>query len=1064
MKIDHTHRAGLLLLILFVSTLIAPRTALGVWRMGGNHLLPVSDAHNSNARGVYPSGDGGVIAVGVLHTYQLHRDQRFGPIAQRVDTDGELDWAWDVHDLRVGWVDEVTFCSDGEGGFIIAYVPGYLDSYDLEPIRVERYGPDGELVWSVEPLGPDLSDVSLKLLPSYDGGAYLRWIERREGQLPVWKVRRLDFQGQWSWTFPPAMIRPDVTSEKFITDFVQPGHGYTGVWVTDPPTVEAVRISKDGDHAWGDGRVIVEDRWATTLDDMNVRVFPGTVGDFHILYTVSSGIDFYDETRYLQRVGSDGAALWGPKGVVWAQRRGIYEPPVESPAVMAHTPLEGGGIAFGLEYRVATYTYARRGLRLLDGQGEVLRNPIFTADEWGTISDIASDGSGGLYVIQGNWFQHLDADWNPLLPGNGLEVRPGTLISTAPGQPLVHWQPHWDGRERLGIKPFQRFDVYVPDGGESWSADSVQEVRWTTPGYDRVDIDVSYDGGASWAPIAWNVADTGVYRWTIPDLTTFEASVRIRPDDRTELETASRSAFWVRPRGEAFGAPAGEIFLSFDETKRVQWAQLAPLTPFDFYLQARLDSTRWASGSPDSQQGILGWEASIDLPPEVLVTQRTLVDPLALNVNSETDSWVVGTGHPIAVGQQPETLLHYRAVLLESAGQNLAIGLDGVGGSSFETVGGPGSVPGWAAAQPTGECPNACLRMFDPRWRSAGLLLQPTTSYSQPLRLSMSRIAVEAGERFEFPLLASVHDLGPLPRPQDLERLELAVEWDPTVIEVEDVVAADASLAAAVDAEITPGLATIVVQPSQPISRESILDLEFVIHGQARLRDAITDVTFVEGQANDSHGDFVGLDFRHGSVETQCVDPDCRGVGVAVSGFTARQVDGAVRLQWTSTLPTESLRLVGRCETSSWTVPIPAAEGLECDVLDRPPVERGRLEYRLIVDSSVASPSEAAVARASLQFEAPRTDLALLAPVTLGAGRGIRLGFRLDRARSVILTVYGIDGRRVREVTRADFGPGTHEVVWNGQDDRGQSVATGVYLLRMQANGDERTTKVLLLD
>ena len=38
-----------------------------------------------------------------------------------------------------------------------------------------------------------------------------------------------------------------------------------------------------------------------------------------------------------------------------------------------------------------------------------------------------------------------------------------------------------------------------------------------------------------------------------------------------------------------------------------------------------------------------------------------------------------------------------------------------------------------------------------------------------------------------------------------------------------------------------------------------------------------------------------------------------------------------------------------------------------------------------------------------------------------------------------------------------------HSVVWNGDDDSGRSVATGVYLLRMETPDMAQTRKMLLM-
>lgn len=60
------------------------------------------------------------------------------------------------------------------------------------------------------------------------------------------------------------------------------------------------------------------------------------------------------------------------------------------------------------------------------------------------------------------------------------------------------------------------------------------------------------------------------------------------------------------------------------------------------------------------------------------------------------------------------------------------------------------------------------------------------------------------------------------------------------------------------------------------------------------------------------------------------------------------------------------------------------------------------------------------------------------------------------------LTVFDAGGRRVRGLGEA-FGPGLHEVSWDGTDDRGHSVKAGVYFYRLEAGGARFTRRLVLV-
>jgi hypothetical protein len=63
----------------------------------------------------------------------------------------------------------------------------------------------------------------------------------------------------------------------------------------------------------------------------------------------------------------------------------------------------------------------------------------------------------------------------------------------------------------------------------------------------------------------------------------------------------------------------------------------------------------------------------------------------------------------------------------------------------------------------------------------------------------------------------------------------------------------------------------------------------------------------------------------------------------------------------------------------------------------------------------------------------------------------------------VRLSLVGIDGRMVRMVADAPFPTGIHEASWDGRDESGHSVATGVYFVRLEWQGRSETRKVAVV-
>ncbi|MCK5595828.1 MAG: T9SS type A sorting domain-containing protein, partial [Candidatus Eisenbacteria sp.] len=63
----------------------------------------------------------------------------------------------------------------------------------------------------------------------------------------------------------------------------------------------------------------------------------------------------------------------------------------------------------------------------------------------------------------------------------------------------------------------------------------------------------------------------------------------------------------------------------------------------------------------------------------------------------------------------------------------------------------------------------------------------------------------------------------------------------------------------------------------------------------------------------------------------------------------------------------------------------------------------------------------------------------------------------------VRLAVYNVAGRLVRTLVDGEVDPGYHSVVWDGRDNSGVEVGSGVYFCRMEAEGFDDTTKMVLL-
>jgi flagellar hook assembly protein FlgD len=76
-------------------------------------------------------------------------------------------------------------------------------------------------------------------------------------------------------------------------------------------------------------------------------------------------------------------------------------------------------------------------------------------------------------------------------------------------------------------------------------------------------------------------------------------------------------------------------------------------------------------------------------------------------------------------------------------------------------------------------------------------------------------------------------------------------------------------------------------------------------------------------------------------------------------------------------------------------------------------------------------------------------------PYAVPGGAGVR--------RSVLLAVYDVNGALVKTLVSASVAGGRHEVRWDGRNERGENVSSGIYFVRLDAGSLQAARKIVLL-
>jgi len=74
-----------------------------------------------------------------------------------------------------------------------------------------------------------------------------------------------------------------------------------------------------------------------------------------------------------------------------------------------------------------------------------------------------------------------------------------------------------------------------------------------------------------------------------------------------------------------------------------------------------------------------------------------------------------------------------------------------------------------------------------------------------------------------------------------------------------------------------------------------------------------------------------------------------------------------------------------------------------------------------------------------------------------------QIGYALPRETAVQLRVYNLEGKLVRTLVNEVQPAGRHTAVWNGRNDQGEQMASGLYFSRLSADGQTFVRKMMLL-
>ncbi len=95
--------------------------------------------------------------------------------------------------------------------------------------------------------------------------------------------------------------------------------------------------------------------------------------------------------------------------------------------------------------------------------------------------------------------------------------------------------------------------------------------------------------------------------------------------------------------------------------------------------------------------------------------------------------------------------------------------------------------------------------------------------------------------------------------------------------------------------------------------------------------------------------------------------------------------------------------------------------------------------------------------------ETSKVPFAILGSEPNPASSATAIHYRLDTGGSVRLRIFDVSGRLVRTLFAGQQSAAEHRLPWDGRDDAGLDVASGVYFYRLEAAGENATNRLVIV-
>jgi len=193
-------------------------------------------------------------------------------------------------------------------------------------------------------------------------------------------------------------------------------------------------------------------------------------------------------------------------------------------------------------------------------------------------------------------------------------------------------------------------------------------------------------------------------------------------------------------------------------------------------------------------------------------------------------------------------------------------------------------------------------------------------------------------------------------------------------------------------------------------------------------------------------------------------------VPVELAGFSASLQDGHIVLQWRTNSESANMgfeiyrRESGKSEFEKigWVAGSGSTATPRLYSFTDPETETGKVYFYRLKQIDYDGKSEWSD---EIELSVPVPSTILLEqnyPNPFNPTTTIR--YQLPRKTKVVMSVFNVKGRRVDILINETQQPGEHSVTWNGRDQFGSPLPSGIYFLQLRAGNYQQVRRMILLE